>query len=54
MMWRGVTRGPRFLGGRTMAMFGCKVRKFVCYPIADHGEASAPTAPPKRSSTPAC
>jgi 2-polyprenyl-6-methoxyphenol hydroxylase-like FAD-dependent oxidoreductase len=35
MMWRGVTRGPRFLTGRTMAMAGCKARKFVCYPIAD-------------------
>lgn len=40
MMWRGVTRGPRFLGGRTMAMSGCKQRKFVCYPIADDGEGS--------------
>lgn len=38
VMWRGVTRGPRFLGGRTMAMAGCKARKFVCYPLADDGE----------------
>lgn len=38
VMWRGVTRGPRFLTGRTMAMAGCKARKFVCYPIADDGE----------------
>ncbi len=38
VMWRGVTRGPRFLSGRSMAMAGCKPRKFVCYPIADDGE----------------
>ncbi|MFC2967677.1 flavin-dependent oxidoreductase [Acidimangrovimonas pyrenivorans] len=37
VMWRGVTEGPRFLGGRTMAMAGTKARKFVCYPIADLG-----------------
>ncbi|GGE88918.1 flavin-dependent oxidoreductase [Stappia taiwanensis] len=35
VMWRGVTRGPRFLTGRSMAMAGCKPRKFVCYPIED-------------------
>lgn len=35
MMWRGTSRGPRFLGGRSMAMAGCKARKFVCYPLAD-------------------
>ena len=35
MMWRGVTRGPRFLTGRSMAMIGTKGRKFVCYPIGD-------------------
>lgn len=35
VMWRGMTRGPRFLTGRSMAMAGCKARKFVCYPIAD-------------------
>ena len=35
VMWRGVTRGPRFLTGRSMAMTGCKPRKFVCYPIED-------------------
>lgn len=40
VMWRGVTRGPRFLTGRTMAMAGCKARKFVCYPIADDGDGS--------------
>lgn len=35
MMWRGVTRGPSFLSGRTMAMAGTADRKFVCYPIQD-------------------
>ncbi|GAA6162383.1 flavin-dependent oxidoreductase [Pelagimonas sp. KU-00592-HH] len=35
MMWRGVTKGPRFLTGRSMAMAGEKRRKFVIYPIAD-------------------
>ncbi len=35
VMWRGITRGPRFLGGRCMAMAGTKAQKFVCYPIAD-------------------
>lgn len=38
IMWRGVTRGPRFLTGRTMVMAGTKDRKFVCYPIADTPE----------------
>ncbi len=35
MMWRGVTDGAPFLGGRTMAMIGTRARKFVVYPIAD-------------------
>ena len=35
MMWRGVTVGPRFLTGRTMAMAGRRDNKFVCYPIRD-------------------
>lgn len=35
MMWRGVTKGPRFRTGRTVAMVGTKTRKFVGYPIAD-------------------
>lgn len=39
-MWRGVTRGPKFLTGRSMAMIGEKKRKFVCYPIADTPEGS--------------
>lgn len=37
-MWRGTTRGPKFMTGATMAMAGCKARKFVCYPIADYGD----------------
>jgi 2-polyprenyl-6-methoxyphenol hydroxylase-like FAD-dependent oxidoreductase len=36
MMWRGVTRGPSFLGGRSMAMAGRKDCKFVCYPIEEY------------------
>ncbi|MEM6897354.1 MAG: flavin-dependent oxidoreductase [Pseudomonadota bacterium] len=40
MMWRGVTRGPRFRTGRTVAMAGRKDIKFVCYPIADTAEGS--------------
>lgn len=35
MMWRGVTRGPRFLSGRSVTMTGRKDTKFVAYPIAD-------------------
>ena len=35
VMWRGVTDGPRFLTGRTVAMAGTKDTKFVAYPIAD-------------------
>jgi len=35
MMWRGITKGPRFLTGRSMAMAGDKDCKFVCYPIGD-------------------
>ena len=38
LMWRGTTWGPSFLSGRTMAMAGCKARKFVCYPIAEDGD----------------
>ncbi|PCJ76876.1 MAG: flavin-dependent oxidoreductase [Rhodobacteraceae bacterium] len=40
VMWRGVTKGPKFLTGRSMAMIGEKKRKFVCYPIADTTEGS--------------
>ncbi|MEM9975897.1 MAG: flavin-dependent oxidoreductase, partial [Pseudomonadota bacterium] len=35
MMWRGVTRGPRFLTGRSVTMTGRKNVKFVAYPIDD-------------------
>ncbi len=38
IMWRGVTDAPAFLTGRSMAMAGTKDRKFVCYPIQDHGD----------------
>jgi 2-polyprenyl-6-methoxyphenol hydroxylase-like FAD-dependent oxidoreductase len=38
MMWRGTTIGPKFLGGRSMAMVGRKACKFVCYPIKDLGD----------------
>jgi 2-polyprenyl-6-methoxyphenol hydroxylase-like FAD-dependent oxidoreductase len=35
ILWRGVTRGPSFLTGRTMAMIGHEHQKFVCYPISN-------------------
>lgn len=35
ILWRGVTRGPTFLTGRTMAMIGHEHQKFVCYPISN-------------------
>jgi 5-methylphenazine-1-carboxylate 1-monooxygenase len=41
MMWRGVTPGPPFLSGSTLAVAGSTTsRKFVAYPIArrDDGE----------------
>lgn len=38
MMWRGVVRAPRFLGGRTMTISGRKGKKFVAYPIGDRGQ----------------
>ncbi len=38
-MWRGVTEGEPFLGGRTMIMAGSNLRsKFVAYPIAREAE----------------
>ena len=40
MMWRGITRGPRFLTGRSMVMIGEKHIKFVAYPIGDTEEGS--------------
>jgi 2-polyprenyl-6-methoxyphenol hydroxylase-like FAD-dependent oxidoreductase len=33
ILWRGVTEGPSYLGGRTMVMAGHQNQKFVCYPI---------------------
>jgi 2-polyprenyl-6-methoxyphenol hydroxylase-like FAD-dependent oxidoreductase len=38
VLWRGVTRGIPFLDNRTMIMAGHEFQKFVCYPIAPHGE----------------
>ena len=38
IMWRGVSRGPSFLTGRSIAMTGTKLCKFVCYPIASDGD----------------
>lgn len=42
ILWRGVTRGAPFLGGRTMIMAGHEFQKFVAYPISraalDRGE----------------
>ncbi|MFM2399765.1 MAG: hypothetical protein RL341_1922 [Pseudomonadota bacterium] len=34
MMWRGVTEGAPFMGGRTMVQAGNKYAKFVVYPIS--------------------
>ncbi|GAB2175907.1 flavin-dependent oxidoreductase [Dongia sp. agr-C8] len=33
ILWRGVTEGDPYLGGRTMVMAGHQNQKFVCYPI---------------------
>lgn len=38
IMWRGVTIGPAFLGGKTVVMAGRKDQKFVVYPIEDMGD----------------
>ena len=43
ILWRGVTVGQPFLGGRTMIMAGHEFQKFVAYPI------SAPAAAEGRS-----
>ena len=40
ILWRGVTEGPPYLGGRTMVMAGHQNQKFVCYPIGMAGERS--------------
>jgi 2-polyprenyl-6-methoxyphenol hydroxylase-like FAD-dependent oxidoreductase len=34
MLWRALSRGPHFLGGRSMIMAGHQDQKFVCYPIS--------------------
>jgi 2-polyprenyl-6-methoxyphenol hydroxylase-like FAD-dependent oxidoreductase len=34
MLWRGLSRAPRFLTGRSMIMAGHQDQKFVCYPIS--------------------
>ncbi len=39
ILWRGVSRAPAFLGGRTMIMAGHEAQKFVCYPIGHAGDA---------------
>ena len=36
ILWRGISRGPAFLTGRTMIMAGHEFQKFVCYPIEPH------------------
>jgi 2-polyprenyl-6-methoxyphenol hydroxylase-like FAD-dependent oxidoreductase len=40
MMWRGVTEGPRYRTGRTVALTGNKHAKFASYPIADSDSGS--------------
>ena len=37
ILWRGVSRGPAFLTGRSMIMAGHEFQKFVCYPIEPNG-----------------
>ena len=36
MMWRGTTKGAKFLSGRSMVMVGEKKKKFVAYPIHEY------------------
>ncbi len=38
MMWRGTSRAPAFLDGRTMVQAGHSQAKFVVYPLEDHGD----------------
>ena len=40
ILWRGTTRMPPFLTGRTMIMAGHEFQKFVAYPIAEGAEAT--------------
>jgi len=42
LMWRGTTWAPGFLTGRSMAMAGCKARKFVCHPIGERDGEEGP------------
>jgi 2-polyprenyl-6-methoxyphenol hydroxylase-like FAD-dependent oxidoreductase len=37
ILFRGVTMGRPFLGGRTMVMAGHEAQKLVCYPISEPG-----------------
>ncbi len=41
MMWRGTTRAPAFLSGRSMVQAGHRDAKFVCYPIAQFDDGTA-------------
>ena len=38
MMWRGTTKGPKFLSGKTMVMVGQRNQKFVAYPIHEFAD----------------
>ena len=38
MLWRALSRGPRFLTGRSMIMAGHQDQKFVCYPISSEDD----------------
>jgi 2-polyprenyl-6-methoxyphenol hydroxylase-like FAD-dependent oxidoreductase len=38
MMWRGTTKGPKFLSGKSMVMVGEKKKKFVGYPIHKYAD----------------
>jgi len=38
MMWRGTTKGSKFLSGKTMVMVGQRNQKFVAYPIHEFAD----------------
>ncbi len=38
VLWRGISRRPPFLSGRSMIMAGHERQKFVCYPITGAGD----------------
>ena len=38
MMWRGTTKVPKYLSGKTMVMVGQKIQKFVAYPIHEFAD----------------